>query len=264
MLLVAVLAAMTAVMLAAWLVVLATRNGGWTDVFWSFGTGAVLAAAALVPLSPGEPPQARQWLVAGLVAAWSLRLGSYIAGRVRGGHEDPRYAIFREDWRGAWWWKILGVILPQAPASALLAVSVLIAARRPEAGLDARDLAGVAVLVVALVGEAVADSQMRGFRADPANRGKVCDRGLWAWSRHPNYFFEWLGWLAFPVMALQPLEPVSWLTLTAPAVMLLLLTRVSGVPPLEAAMLRSRGDAYRAYQARVSAFVPLPPKGSAA
>jgi steroid 5-alpha reductase family enzyme len=120
------------------------------------------------------------------------------------------------------------------------------------------------VLLAAIAGEALADGQMQRFKANPANRGKVADTGLWGWSRHPNYFFEWLGWLAYPAIALDPSRPVTWLSLVAPAVMYLLLTRVSGVPPLEEAQLRSKGDAYRAYQARVSAFFPLPPKGRAA
>jgi steroid 5-alpha reductase family enzyme len=103
---------------------------------------------------------------------------------------------------------------------------------------------------------------MKLFKADPANKGKVADLGLWGWSRHPNYFFEWLGWLAYPVIGLDPAQPFTWLSLTAPLVMFLLLTRVSGIPPLEAAQIASKGDAYRAYQARVSAFFPFPPKPS--
>jgi len=115
-------------------------------------------------------------------------------------------------------------------------------------------------MVAAVLGEGLADEQMRRFKSDPANRGKVAQVGLWGWSRHPNYFFEWLGWLAYPMIGLQIGQPVSWLSLAAPAVMFLLLTRVSGIPPLEAAQLASKGEAYRNYQRRVSAFVPLPPK----
>jgi steroid 5-alpha reductase family enzyme len=255
-----VLALMTAVMVAAWLLGLARRNGGWTDVFWTFGSGVVLAGASLAPLAPGSLPQSRQWLVAALVAVWALRLGSYIAGRVRTHAEDPRYADFRTQFGAAYWWRMLLVALPQAPATALLALSVLVAARAPGADLGARDFAGVAILLVAIGGEAIADSQMKRFRADPANRGKVCDAGLWGWSRHPNYFFEWLGWLAYPVIGLDLARPVTLVSFTAPVIMYLLLTRVSGVPPLEKAMLASRGEAYRRYQSRVSAFFPIPPK----
>ena len=103
---------------------------------------------------------------------------------------------------------------------------------------------------------------MKRFRADPTNKGKVIETGLWAWSRHPNYFFQWLGWVAYPVIALDPSRPVTFLSLAAPAVMYGLLRPVSGVPPLEEAMLKSRGDLFRDYQKRVSVFFPLPPKQS--
>jgi steroid 5-alpha reductase family enzyme len=155
---------------------------------------------------------------------------------------------------------MLWVSLPQAPASALLAVSVVLAARRPEPNLDVRDLIALGILIIAILGETTSDEQMRRFRADPANKGQVMDRGLWAWSRHPNYFFQWLGWTAYPVIALDPAQPVTWLSLIAPGVMYGLLRHVSGVPPLETAMLASRGDLFRDYQRRVSVFFPTPPK----
>jgi steroid 5-alpha reductase family enzyme len=256
----AVLISMTAVMAVAWAVGVRQANAGWTDVFWTFGTGAILAAAALWPIGSAAAPQPRQWLIAGLVAVWALRLGLYIAGRVAGHPEDARYARFRMDWGQSYARKMLWVTLPQAPASALLALSVLVAARRPEALLDLRDLAGAAVLAIALVGESVADAQMQRFRREPGAKGEICQDGLWGWSRHPNYFFEWFGWLAYPVMALVPGQPLTWLSLVAPLVMFVLLTRISGIPPLEQAMLRSRGEAFRAYQASVSPFFPLPPK----
>jgi steroid 5-alpha reductase family enzyme len=258
----AVLAVMTPVMVCAWGYGLARRNGGWTDVFWTFGTGVALAGTALFPLEAGAAPQIRQWLVAGLVALWALRLGGYLAPRVAAHPEDPRYAKFRADWGNNYARNMLFVTLPQAPASALLALSVLAAARAPGAALAFRDVLGVAIFLIALGGAGLADAQMKLFKADPNNAGKVADVGLWGWSRHPNYFFEWLAWLAYPVIALDPARPISWLSLSAPVVMFLLLTRVSGIPPLEEAQLRSKGDAYRAYQARVSAFFPLPPKSA--
>ena len=255
-----VLAAMTAVMVAAWAYGLARRNGGWTDVFWTWGSGAALAAAALWPW---HAVTARQGLVAGMAALWALRLGIYLTPRVASHPEDARYAKFREDFGAAYPRRMLFVTLPQAPATALLSVSVIIAAQRSAPGLDLRDGLGLAVFLIAIAGEYVSDEQMRRFRADSASKGQVMDRGLWGWSRHPNYFFQWLGWLAYPVIALEPAHPVTWLSLTAAAVMFVLLRYVSGVPPLEAAMVRSRGEKFRAYQHRVSAFFPLPPKRAA-
>ncbi|MDZ4370646.1 MAG: DUF1295 domain-containing protein [Phenylobacterium sp.] len=253
------LGAMLVVMLSAWAFGLAVKNGGWTDVFWSFGTGGVLAAAALWPMETGGS-FTRQAMVAVFMAAWGLRLGGYLTPRVAGHPEDPRYAAFRDGDPKSYPLRMLWVSLPQAPASALLALSVVLAARRPETALDLRDALALGLFLAALVGETVADAQMKRFRGDPANKGKVIQTGLWAWSRHPNYFFQWLGWCVYPVMALDPARPLTLLTLTAPVVMYVLLRYVSGVPPLETAMLKSRGDAFRDYQRRVPVFFPLPPK----
>jgi steroid 5-alpha reductase family enzyme len=251
-----VLAAMLVVMVAAWAFGLKVRNGGWTDVFWSFGSGFLLAGAAFVATG-ADASQARRLLIVAFMLIWGLRLGLYLAPRVAGHPEDPRYANFRRTAKN-YPLTMLFVSLPQAPATALLAISVVVAATRPEPSLDVRDALAAVIFLVAIVGETMADTQMKRFRADPASKGKVMDRGLWAWSRHPNYFFQWLGWMAYPVMALDPSRPVSFLTLVAPAVMYGLLRYVSGVPPLEEAMLKSRGDTFRDYQRRVSVFFPLP------
>ena len=236
------------------------HNGGWTDVFWTYGTGVTLALAALVPVAGRSSPDPRQMLVAALVALWSLRLGAYVARRVAKGPEDSRYATLRGEWGARFQSHMFLLMIVQSPASALLAVSVLLAAREPQPSLGLRYLLGAAVLLAAIAGEGVADGQMMRFKAIAANKGKVCDTGLWAWSRHPNYLFEALGWIAYPVIALEPGRPVTWAAWTAPVVMLLLLRFGTGVPPLEAAQLRSKGDAYRRYQARVSPFLPRPPK----
>jgi steroid 5-alpha reductase family enzyme len=253
-----VLGAMLIVMVAAWAFGLARKNGGWTDVFWTWGTGATLAAAALCSAG-AESPAGRRGLVAGLMALWALRLGLYLTPRVAGHPEDGRYAAFRKAFGDRYPSRMLFVTLPQAPATALLSLSVVLAARAP-GPLGLRDALAVAVFATAIVGEAISDGQMKRFRADAANKGQVMDRGLWAWSRHPNYFFQWLGWLAYPAIALDPARPVTWLSLAAPLVMYGLLRYVSGVPPLEQQMLASRGEAFRSYQARTSVFFPLPPK----
>ena len=258
----AVLVSMAAVMVAAWAFGLARKNGGWTDVFWTWGTGATLGAAALVPLMDGGAPEMRPLMVAAMVAIWTLRLGLFLTPRVASHPEDPRYAAFRAQWGSRYALNMLFVTLPQAPASALLALSVILAARTT-GPLGWRDAAGVAIFAAAIVGEAISDGQMKAFRAAGRAKGEtaaVMDKGLWAWSRHPNYFFQWLGWVAYPVIALQPAWPVSWISLAAPVVMFGLLRYVSGVPPLETAMLASRGEKFRDYQRRVSAFFPRPPK----
>lgn len=255
-----ILAGMGVVMLTAWAVQMGTRNGGWVDAFWSFGTGAACVAAALWPADAVSPE--RQWIVAGLAAFWSLRLGVYIAQRVaKDAHEDRRYAGLRREWGGNFQRNMVALCLVQAPAGALLSLSILPAAHAGSPELGLRDALAVLVIVVAIIGESIADEQMRRFRKT-GQRGAVMDKGLWGWSRHPNYFFEWLGWMAWPVMALDPAVSWTWLTLVAPVMMFLVLRYGTGVPALEKVMLESRGDAFRDYQKRVSAFFPLPPKGS--
>jgi steroid 5-alpha reductase family enzyme len=250
---------MACAMTLAWLIQRRTNNAGWVDVTWSFALGAGGVIYALYPLHVGIPTP-RQWLIAALVGAWSARLGLHIAKRTARGTEDARYAQFRRDWGAAFQRRMFWFLQLQAAAAALLALSMLLAARNPSP-LSLLDLVAVIVLSMAIVGEAVADQQLRRFRADAANHGRICENGLWGWSRHPNYFFEWFGWVAYPLFALDPSAgwQLGWLAVSAPVFMYWLLVHVSGVPPLEQQMLRSRGDAFRQYQARVSGFVPVPP-----
>jgi steroid 5-alpha reductase family enzyme len=252
-----VLAFMLAVMACAFFFQRAAGNTGWVDVFWTFGTGAAGAAIALWPADGGLP--ARRWLIAVLVLAWSLRLGLHVALRVAATSEDARYADFRKRWGARYERNLFGLVMAQPPVTALVCLSIALAARAP-GPLGWRDATGVAVLVTAILGEALADRQLDAFKRANHGRHAICDQGLWGWSRHPNYFFEWLGWLAYPVIGLDPSRPLTWATLLAPALMYLVLRFGAGVPPLEASMLKSRGEAFRAYQARVSAFFPLPPK----
>jgi steroid 5-alpha reductase family enzyme len=248
------------IMTGAWALQRATGNSGWVDAVWSFGLGV---AGLVLSLVPGlADPSVRQVVVAALIALWSLRLGLHIAQRSRHGPEDARYAALRTEW-GPEFQKRLWIFLQvQAAAAALLALSMMLAAHNPAPWPRALDIAGIAVLAVAIAGEGIADEQLRRFKRSAANKGRVCDAGLWGWSRHPNYFFEWLGWLAYPLLAIDLSGGWywGWLSLSGPAFMYLLLVHVSGIPPLEQQMLRSRGDLFRAYQARVSPFFPLPPK----
>ncbi len=248
------------IMAGAWGLQRLTGNAGWVDSVWSFGLGIGGVTAALLP--DPTAPSTRQIVVALLIAAWSLRLGIHIALRSVHGPEDARYAALRTDWGTGFQRRLFWFLQIQAVAAALLALSMLLAAHNPAVFPRASDLAAIAVLAIAIAGEGVADAQLRRFKSDPANKGRVCDVGLWAWSRHPNYFFEWFGWLAYPLLAIDLGGWAwGWLALTGPAFMYWLLVYVSGIPLLERQMLQSRGDAYRAYQARVSAFFLLPPKG---
>ena len=256
-----VLAAMIAVMTAGWLTQRALGNGAWSDVFWAYGAGVTCAVAALIPLQTEPHATWRRIMAAAMVAAWGLRLGTYLALRTaRAKSEDPRYAALRSEWGASFQRRMINVIIVQAPVSAVLALSVLIAARESHPAFRLQDAIGLAVFVVCLAGETLADAQMSAFRRDPANRGKVLDRGLWAWSRHPNYFFEVAIWLAYPIIGIDPQSPRSFVSILAPLMMYLVVRHAAGVGPLEEAMLRSKGDAYRRYQDRVSGLLPWPPR----
>lgn len=251
-------AALSIIMTAAWLVQQRSGNSGWVDVTWTIGTGAVGALAALAPITGSL--FARQLLVAGLAMLWALRLGSHIAVRTRGSGDDPRYRHMAETWGTDAPRQMFWLLQKQAIVSVPLALAIMLAGHNPRPQLDLPDLLGAMILVIAIAGEKLADDQLRKFKAEPGNRNAVCDVGLWRWSRHPNYFFEWLGWCAYPLIAinLSGDNPFGWLSLIAPACMYWLLVHVSGIPPLEAHMLRSRGEAFRAYQRRSRAFFPVP------
>ena len=255
-----VFAALSIFMAAAWLAQRRSGNSGWVDVSWSLGVGASAAIAALLPLREGWP-NLRQFAIAIVAMCWCLRLGFHIARRTLSGKDDPRYRNLIDQWGVDAARRMFWFLQSQAIVGALLSVSMAIAAHNPNPTLRLQDLGGLAVLLVAVIGEAIADRQLAVFRADSARRRAICNLGLWSWSRHPNYFFEWLFWLGVPILAIDfsGHYPLGWVTLGAPICMYWILVHVSGIPPLESHMLRSRGDAFREYQNRTSAFFPFPP-----
>ncbi|HTU10314.1 MAG TPA: DUF1295 domain-containing protein [Allosphingosinicella sp.] len=254
--LLAALLLMSAIMTGAWAVRLRTGQSGWIDACWSGGSGLAALLLALAPLHDVTP---RQWLCAVLAGAWSFRLAGHIAARTaKATRDDPRYAALVEQWGANWKGRLLLFLQVQAVCGFGLAISVWAAAHAPRGSLGWQDWLGVAILGLAVAGEAVADAQLRGHARK--HRGGIADTGLWAWSRHPNYFFEWLGWWAYVAIAIAPGYWQGWLALIGPAMMYWLLVHASGIPPLEAHMEKSRGEKWRAYKAKTSAFFPLPPR----
>jgi steroid 5-alpha reductase family enzyme len=252
-------AALSLTMALGWMIQQRSGNSGWVDACWSLSVGTVAAVVAIWPLEPNWPHW-RQATVAILALAWGLRLGLHIVVRARASSDDPRYSDLIQQWGRDAPRRMFLFLQSQAAVGVVLAVSIALAAHNPNPGLRVQDMVGLGILLAAIAGEAIADRQLRAFKDNPQNRGKICDIGLWSLSRHPNYFCEWLTWIAYPVVAIDfaGYNPYGWLALAAPACMYWVLVYVSGIPPLEHHMLRSRGDAFRRYQRRTRAFFPFP------
>ena len=232
-------------------------NASVVDAVWSFAMGGIGVLYAL--LAAGDP--VRRILLAVMAGGWGVRLGVHLVRRIRSEPEDARYDALREAWRAKGWdvqRRMARFYANQAVSVVLLSLPFLLAARAPAGSRVHWPIVAAGLWLLAWLGESIADAQLRRFRATPHHHGRVCDVGLWAWSRHPNYFCEWLIWVAFALLAID--LPWGWLGLLAPIGMGYLLLHVTGVPLTEARLLASRGDAYRAYQARVSRFVPWPPR----
>lgn len=222
------------------------------DTLWTAGVG--LAALAYLWTQQLGTPQG--YLVAFVIASWSVRLTYHLLqDRVLRGQEDPRYAHLAQHWGARARRNFYFLFLAQVPFVALFAYPVTLAMHSDV--LDLWDLLGVGIALLALLGERAADQQLARFRSDPANRGGVCQRGLWRYSRHPNYFFEWLHWWAYVCFAVGS---SAWaLTLIGPAAMYLFLRFLTGVPHAERSSLAHRGEAYRSYQQTTNAFFPWKP-----
>lgn len=251
-------------MAAAWVVQQRTKNSGWIDAVWTFGVGIIGTAGALWPLATGAPATNRQLLVAALIAIWAARLGTHIIQRSARKADDPRYAKLVEDWGPDAREQMYVLLQKQALVSIPLVVSIFLAAHNPAPLFSPLDLIAIGLFFVSWAGEALADRQLQAFIADASKDGPICKRGLWRYSRHPNYFFEWLHWLVYPLLAISVTGEYiwGWLALSAPLMMYWLLNSISGIPPLEEHMVRKHGDAYLRYQKETSAFFPGPTRSA--
>ena len=241
-----------ALFVAVWLGSVRARDASLVDRFW----GPAFALSAWCHLALADAPGPRAWLVAVLTTLWGTRLGWHIHRRNRGHGEDPRYAAMRaRSPRTFALTSLVTVFLLQA-ALVLVIGLPLGFIMRATSPLGLSDVLGVLVWLTGFLFEVVGDAQLAAFKRDPANRGRIMDRGLWAWTRHPNYFGDACVWWGVGVFAWAADAP--WWTLLGPALMTFLLTRVSGVTLLEAGMRGRPG--WDAYAARTSAFLPRPPR----
>lgn len=239
-------------MLAVWIVALKLRNAGIVDVAWASG----FVILALFCAATAEGWIARRILIALMVIIWSLRLGSYLTMRFLKfwPEEDPRYREFKEAAGSSPNLALLIVFLWQGLVMTLMMAPSAVASQNAEPSILPLETAGLLIWLAGLIGESIADMQLQNFRTKPENRGKTCMEGLWNYSRHPNYFFEWIIWVGLFVFASA--TPAGLFTIYVPIMMLHLLINVTGVKPSEAHSLKSRGDEYRKYQQTTSMFVP--------
>lgn len=239
-------------MVLVWVLAFRIKNNSIVDIAWS----ALFSLLALVYAFLGKGYLMRRVMMAGMVVLWSLRLTFHLYRRIAELHpvEEGRYIQLREEWAGKlksnffWFFQFQGLL------NTFLSLPFLLASYNPDPNFSILEFVGVALWFVALIGEAIADRQLGEFKKKPQNKGLVCQEGLWHYSRHPNYFFEWLVWLSFFVFALG--SPFGLATIYCPLAMLYFLLRVTGIPMTEEQAIRTKGDLYREYQRTTNAFFP--------
>lgn len=240
-------------MVVTWLISVAVKDASIVDLIWGLGFVLVAWSAFITIGDPG----ARRWLLVVLTSVWGLRLSGYLSWRNLGKGEDFRYQKMREKAPDTFWWKSLfTVFLLQGVLMWVVSLPVQIGQVPTPEPLGILDWLGVAAWVVGIFFETVGDLQLARFKADPANKGKVMDDGLWRYTRHPNYFGDFMVWWGLYLIALSA---GAWWTIVGPALMSFLLLRVSGVALLEKD-ISSRREGYDEYVRRTNAFFPAPPK----
>ena len=247
---------MSFIFVIAWAWAVRFDNYSLVDAVWAFGTGMMGVAWLLLVGGYGM----KYWVAAGLVGIWSGRLGWHLQRRIRRAYpeEDARYTKLREVWTGrvasAFFW----FFQAQAISVILLALPFLLISIDTDSTWSYWETTGLLVTLVGIIGEGWADSQMSHFKSYNSDSKAVCQEGLWRYSRHPNYFFEAVIWVGFYTYTCG--STAGWTMVHAPGMIILLLVKVTGIPPTEAAAVLRKGDAYRRYQKSTSAFVPWFPK----
>lgn len=236
-----------------WVIQYLIGDSGIVDVFW--GASVAIIGVFFCVMTTGD--STRRWLGAILISIWAVRLGIYLYLRWRSHEEDGRYSALKEKWGDQAQIRMFRFYQMQGLGAYLFALPLLAAgmAASPVGWLD---WLAVVIWAISILGEAISDHQLQQFRQNADNKGEVCQVGFWKYSRHPNYFFEWLHWWTYVLLAIT--APLGWLTILAPVAMWLFLNRVTGIPHTEIQAIKSRGDKYRRYQQTTNAFFPWFPK----
>ena len=236
-----------------WVIHLFLKNAAVVDVGW--GLGFILLAVIYIIMGQGF--NLRNTIYFLMIFLWGMRIVLYLLKRISAEkEEDKRYKKIRQSFGSLAWIKFLAIFEFQAALEMIIGIPLVIVSLNPNPGLALIEIVGAVIFIVSLWGETLADEQLHAFKRDPMNKGKTCDIGLWKYSRHPNYFFEFMIWVGLCVYALG--SPMGWVSVISPALMYYLLMYVSGVPLAEEQSLLSRGDEYRKYQQSTSIFFPLP------
>ncbi len=245
---------MIVLMTGMWLYQRTGRNAGIVDVAWSFGTAAV----AIWLVCNAEGDLVRRIVVGIMVGLWGVRLGLHLAVRMTRESQDGRYTRMREKWGENANKRMFIFYQIQAAWAVLFAFPMLSVALNAEPMWGLLDVLAILIWLTSIVGASIADAQLAAFKSRPDSHERVCNVGLWRYSRHPNYFFEWLQWWAYALVAIG--SPWWWVALAGALIMLFFLLKVTGIPPAEARLLETRGEAYREYQRITSVFIPMRPR----
>lgn len=251
------LVACSGIMILVWLWARRIKNAGVVDIFWAFNFTVI--SVIIYFMADGFEP--RKALICGLGALWSIRLGLYLLMRV-GSHlkeEEGRYKQLRQEWAPHPERKFFIFFQAQALSNVFLSAPFFIIAMNKMEHISFVEITGAILMLLSIIGEGVADWQLKRFKSNPANKGKVCQYGLWYYSRHPNYFFQLMIWISVFIFSLS--SPWGWISIICPLTIGYLIFKVTGIPMTEEQAIRTKGDAYREYQRTTSAFVPWFRKG---
>ncbi|HEY0031435.1 MAG TPA: DUF1295 domain-containing protein [Bacteroidia bacterium] len=245
-------AAVSLLMITIWIWAYRIKNAGIVDIFWAFN----FLIIAIVIWLMADGFEMRKNILCALAGLWSLRLGFYLMIRV-GSHldeEEGRYKQLRAEWAPNANAKFFVFFQMQALSNVFLAIPFFIIALNPAPQLSMSEYIGAGLWLLAIIGEGLSDWQLKQFKKNPANKGKVCESGFWNYSRHPNYFFQLMIWISVLIFALP--SPYGWISVVCPLVIGLLIFKVTGIPMTEEQSIRSKGELYIEYQRTTSAFIP--------
>lgn len=239
-------------MLITWVYAQKMNYYSLVDVVWSYGIGLLTVVFAMT----ANGTHTKKLIAVVLASCWSIRLGTHLANRLKSHFpiEDSRYIGLKSKWEKA---QFLIFFLFQGLSQALFSLPFLFLVQDKDPSISSLTVIGFFLFAAGFIGESVADKQLHAFRMSPENKGKVCDKGLWKYSRHPNYFFEWIIWCGIAIAAVP--SPNGYFAILSPVVMYLTLNFLTGVPATEVQLLKSKGSLYIEYQRKTNRFFPGAP-----